>query len=228
VRRSAASSPPAVELLLDTRARRFAQERAHRTYEALIAAAEDAFVEGGYDATGTPDIAARAGVSVGTFYRYFDDKKQVFLEVLRRHLANGYHRILDQLTPERFAGKARRATIAMAIGILLDHVARFPRMHRVFVEMALRDDDVRELRRAFDHAARTRLAELIATISTRRVVPDPEATAWVIHITAVECASAMAGLMGPPGLELGRAKAALGAAIERALFDPEADDADRG
>ena len=212
--------PPALELLLvDARARRFTQERARRTYEALIEAAEQAFLEDGYDASGSPDIAARAGVSVGTFYRYFDDKKQAFLEVCRRHLVVGYQRILEQLTPERFVGQARAATIALAIEVLLDHVARFPRMHRVFVEMALRDPDVRALRRAFDDVSRAKLAQLIAAVATRATVPDPEATAWVIHIAAVECASTVAGLHGPPGIDVGRAKAALGRVIERALFD---------
>lgn len=212
--------PPAIELLLvDQRARNFAQERARRTYEALVEAATLAFVENGYDATGSPDIAARAGVAVGTFYRYFDDKKQAFLEVCRRNLAAGYHRILERLTPERFGGKGRHKTIAEAIDILLEHVSTYPRMHRVFVEMSLRDDDVANLRRAFDDASRWRLTELCELIATREAVPDPEATAWVIYTAAVECASAVAGLHGPPSIEVGRAKAALSRVIERALFD---------
>jgi AcrR family transcriptional regulator len=217
---SPAPAPPAIELLLvDQRARNFAQERARRTYESLVEAATLAFVENGYDATGSPDIASRAGVAVGTFYRYFDDKKQAFLEVCRRNLAAGYNRILERLTPERFVGKARHTTIAEAIDILLEHVSTYPRMHRVFVEMSLRDDDVAQLRRAFDDASRHRLARLCELISTRDAVPDPEATAWVIYIAAVECASSVAGLHGPLAIEVGRAKEALSRVIERALFD---------
>lgn len=215
--------PPSIELLLvDQRARDFAQERARRTYEALVEAARLAFLENGYDATGSPDIAARAGVATGTFYRYFDDKKQAFLEVCRRNLAAGYHRILERLTPERFVGKARRATIGEAIDILLEHVSAHPRMHRVFVEMSLRDDDVARLRRAFDEASHQRLTQLTRLIATREAVPDAEATAWVVYTAAVECASAIAGLHGPPTIEVGRAKEALSRVIERALFDDAA------
>ncbi|MBK9037500.1 MAG: TetR/AcrR family transcriptional regulator [Myxococcales bacterium] len=217
----AASRPAtgaAAAVLADPRAPHFTQERARRTYEALIDAASEAFVSDGYDATGTPDIARRARVSVGTFYRYFDDKRQVFIEVSRRHLAAGYERILERLTPERFTGKARAATIAAAIDVLCDHVAQFPAMQRVFVEMALRDPEVARQRRAFDELSCGRLTELIAAITPRARVPDPAATAWVLYIAAVECAAALAGLHGPPSVAAPAAKAALSAVLERALF----------
>lgn len=214
------SSPPIEVLLVDQRARTFTQDRARRTYEALVEAAAESFMENGYDATGSPEIAQRAGVAVGTFYRYFDDKKQAFLEVCRRNLALGYHRILERLTPERFGGKARHATITEAIDILLEHVSMYPRMHRVFVEMSLRDEDVSRLRHAFDDASRARLTKLLQLVATRKTVPDPEATAWVIYTAAVECASAVAGLHGPLVIDVARAKEALSRVIERALFDP--------
>src|SRR6188508_2111673 len=110
-------APPSPQelLLVDATTRRFTQERARKTYEALVIAAGEAFHEAGYDATGTPDIAARAGVSVGTFYRYFDDKKQIYLEVTRRYLAEAYHRVMDKLTPGRFAGKDGRAAITETV-----------------------------------------------------------------------------------------------------------------
>lgn len=205
----------------DPRLPAFPQERARRTYEALIAAATKAFAEDGYDATGTPDIARRAEVSVGTFYRYFDDKKQVFVEVSRRHLAAGYARIMDRLTPERFVGKARRATIAEAVDVLVAHSAIFPGMQRVFVEMSLRDPEVAKLRRTFDELSCERLTTLIAAVTSRAVVPDPKATAWVLYTAAVECAAALAGLHGPPPVSAEQAKAALGSVLARALSADE-------
>lgn len=208
-------------LLIDATARRFTQERARRTYEALVAAASDAFLEHGYDATGTPDIAARAGVSVGTFYRYFDDKKQIYLEVTRRHMAALYHQVMDRLTPERFAGKEARATITETVNILFDQVNRHPTMHRVFLEMSLRDDDVMALRRAFDAISHEQLTRLIAAICP--AVADPEATALVVLVAAGECASVIAGIRGPLPIDTARSKAALSSLIHRALFGIEED-----
>lgn len=213
------AAPAAASAFADPRAPHFTQARSRRTYEALIAAATDAFAAEGYDATGSPDIARRARVSVGTFYRYFDDKQQLFLEVSRRHLAAGYERIMTGLTPQRFAGKARHATIAEAIDVLCAHVAQFPAMQRVFVEMALRDPEVARLRRTFDDLGRERLTTLIAAITPRSRVPDPAATAWVVYIAAVECAAALAGLHGPPPVAVPAAKRALATMLDRALFD---------
>lgn len=216
----AAPSPQEL-LLVDATARRFTQERARKTYESLVESAGDCFLERGYDATGTPDIAARAGVSVGTFYRYFEDKKQAYLEVTRRFLAEAYHRVMDRLTPQRFAGMDWRATIAETVDILLEQSTRHPTMHRTFVEMSLRDPDVLELRRAFDKITHERLSALIAAICPRATVPDPEATALVIHVAAVECASVIGGIRGPVPVEPARAKAALSSLLYRALFGLE-------
>ena len=49
----------------------------------LAAAALELFVERGFAATRLEDIAARAGVSKGTLYLYFDSKDALFKEVVR-------------------------------------------------------------------------------------------------------------------------------------------------
>jgi AcrR family transcriptional regulator len=49
----------------------------------LLSAALDIFVERGYSATRLDDVAARAGVSKGTLYLYFDGKQELFEAVVR-------------------------------------------------------------------------------------------------------------------------------------------------
>lgn len=51
--------------------------KAAATRARLLAAARDAFSELGYPETRVADVVARAGTSHGTFYTYFDDKKDV-------------------------------------------------------------------------------------------------------------------------------------------------------
>jgi AcrR family transcriptional regulator len=59
---------------------------ARRNYEKLLAAARDAFAEQGTDAT-LEDIAARAGVGIGTLYRHFPTRpdllEAVYLDEVR-------------------------------------------------------------------------------------------------------------------------------------------------
>lgn len=202
--------------------REFPQERARRTYEALLEAAESEFSSRGYDATQTPDVAAKAGVSVGTFYRYFADKKEIFLEVLKRDLARGRDEVLAGLHPERFVGAARRETIEQALRVLIENSVSTPgaSLQPVYLEMSLRDPDVASLREAFEQTAFERVAELIAAVCSRRHVPDPEATAWVIVTATLQCASRISSRTE---LDPERALAALTEMTYRALFGIDGD-----
>jgi len=49
----------------------------------LIDAARDLFAKKGYHATTVDDITRAAGVAKGTFYLYFDEKREVYYEVVR-------------------------------------------------------------------------------------------------------------------------------------------------
>ncbi len=207
--------------LLDIELRQFTQERARRTYQALIDAAGEVFLDKGFDHTQTPDIAARAKVSVGTFYRYFKDKRAIFLEIVRRHLAQAHRDVLSRLNGASFAGMDHRTAIEGVVRILLQAVQRDAGAHRLFLEMSLRDEEVAALRRAFDVEGRRRLAELIAEVCPIELVADPEATAYVIHTSVVECALHMAGARGPIPVSHERASTALVELITRSLFGIE-------
>jgi AcrR family transcriptional regulator len=206
------------KVLRETREPDFRQDRARRSYLALIDAATELFATEGYDAAGTPEIAERAGVSVGTFYRYFDDKHEIYLEIVRRTLTAAYHETIAHLGPDRFIGRARHETISETIAILFDHVLSQPLLTRSFREMSLRDPQVAEVSRAFEQMAVARLTTLIAAIVPRDIVPDPEATAWVLYASVMETAYGLAGHRGAPPISAERARKALTDFIERAVF----------
>lgn len=62
------------------------QQRSRRKRVALLVAAAVLFEERGFDAVSANEIAIRAGVSTGTFYLYFRNKRQVLLALLVRLL----------------------------------------------------------------------------------------------------------------------------------------------
>ncbi|WP_020105967.1 TetR/AcrR family transcriptional regulator [Nocardia sp. 348MFTsu5.1] len=53
----------------------------------LLDAALQTFIENGYSAVGVAEIVARIGCSHGTFYNYFDNKRDALDAVLERELA---------------------------------------------------------------------------------------------------------------------------------------------
>jgi AcrR family transcriptional regulator len=91
---------------------------ARRNRERIIAAARELFAEQGRDAQ-MDDLAARAGVGVGTVYRHFPTKEAVLAELLRQRFAtfneNAAAALESDAEPfEAFAGLLRANAGLMA------------------------------------------------------------------------------------------------------------------
>src|SRR3954467_1376458 len=56
----------------------------------LLDAALDLFVEKGFAATRSEEVAARAGVSKGTLFLYFPSKEELFKAVVRENLSGRF------------------------------------------------------------------------------------------------------------------------------------------
>jgi AcrR family transcriptional regulator len=67
--------------------RRSNADRAQATREALLAAGRRLFADQGFAATGTPRIAAEAGVTRGALYHHFADKTELFAAVVEAEQA---------------------------------------------------------------------------------------------------------------------------------------------
>lgn len=60
------------------------QKRSLEKYEKILTAAFHLFNERGYYNITTADISKEAGVATGSIYSYFVDKKEIYLEVIKR------------------------------------------------------------------------------------------------------------------------------------------------
>lgn len=63
------------------------QERSRRTLEAILDAGAALILEQGYDQVSTNAIAARAGIAIGSLYRYFPDKRSLLSALVERESA---------------------------------------------------------------------------------------------------------------------------------------------
>jgi AcrR family transcriptional regulator len=83
------------------------QARSAARVELLLDVAEEVFEEVGYDAATTNLVASRAGVPVGTLYRWFPDKAALAEALTDRYLdrlVELYRALLSDLTPEERIG----------------------------------------------------------------------------------------------------------------------------
>jgi AcrR family transcriptional regulator len=88
-------------------------EKGRATRQSLLDAAEEVFGEYSYDRASISEITRRAGVAQGTFYVYFSDKREAFVQLvkdlnhgLRRHIAEAVEGVEDRLEVERIGLRA--------------------------------------------------------------------------------------------------------------------------
>jgi len=123
------------------------QDRSRRTVERILAAAARIFDEDGYAATTTNEIAAMAGVSIGSLYQYFPNKDAILVALGRRHVetvAAGLTDLLGGVEPDADL----RAVVDVVVRFLVDQHAHDD-LHRLVAHEAPRTPElVAELDRA--------------------------------------------------------------------------------
>jgi AcrR family transcriptional regulator len=113
-----------------------ATERGRRTASRLRNAAREVFAEVGYAGARVEDIVARAEVSHGTFYTYFENKAGV-LDALVQEAA----RRLEHVAGGPWDGEEPRAVLERVIGEFLDVYADEAEVLGAWVEAAAVDPD---------------------------------------------------------------------------------------
>jgi len=175
----AAPAPPAP--------REFPQARASATYERIMAAAVELYAERGFQATQTPDIAERAGMSVGGLYRYFSDKHQIFLEVVHRGLEQN-RQAQDRMVA---AVEAEMADGEVDLQSVVEQVVDWtwkalhqssPDLLRTFAAMAYTDRAFSELSNQYDRYEREAISRVLGKLTSRARIPSPIAAARLLDL----------------------------------------------
>lgn len=118
------------------------QDRSIEKKEHILAAGLKLFSEKGYYNTNTKEIAMEAGVSTGTFYAYFTDKRALFIEVFNRY--NGKIReILGAVSMDEYidSGKERDFILHLVETLLQAHNIS-PEFHQEIEAMVYTDEEI--------------------------------------------------------------------------------------
>lgn len=155
------------------------QERGVETKMRILKAGFDSFGLKGLHGTNSREIAAAAGVSIGTFYTYFKDKRELFIELIHTHCGK-IQNVLNDFPVEEHLGRPPRDvvhTLISAIWALHDSV--YPLNQKA---MALRqmDPEIERIIGEQEEAIMQRLLLVLQAAQAKLRVRDMETAAWLV------------------------------------------------
>ncbi len=111
--------------------RRPQQLRSRQTVEAVLDAVIRILKREGFDAITTNRIAEVAGVSIGSVYQYFNDKRSIFIALHSRHVSE-IDRLVETKLVEHAAAPLDQLVRAMVEAIVEAHAAD-PELHELLM-----------------------------------------------------------------------------------------------
>jgi AcrR family transcriptional regulator len=177
------------------------QRRARQTVEAILDAVARVLKRDGVDAVTTNRIAEVAGVSIGSVYQYFPDKRAIFVALHRRHLEQ-IDRMVETKLIEQAASPLDLLVRAM-VEAMIDAHANDPELYELLLtEVPHRAEGTRDFAVRLHGAFRLAIEARAHEFKTRR---DLDLVVFVVtHM--VEALSHGAVLRRPPRLSLATAK----------------------
>jgi AcrR family transcriptional regulator len=158
------------------------QERSRERRSRIMETARALFAKKGMNGTSSNEIARKADVSIGTFYSYFENKKTLFLEILKDHLDNFVTGIYTLQTDETVPLKDNiRSHITKAFLVFDIH----PTFHKEALVLKFSDPDVKKLFDEVEQKQMILLRSLLEPYCKNRNPESLQAVSKVIH-SAVE------------------------------------------
>lgn len=104
------------------------QRRSRETIDAIFEAAIQVLLANGFDKTTTIQIAERAGVSIGSLYQYFPNKRALLAAIVRRHVGA----VVDATIAacKSMHGQTIEAMCATMMAVFVDEKTRRPDISR--------------------------------------------------------------------------------------------------
>jgi AcrR family transcriptional regulator len=145
------------------------------THDRLVDAAWDVFVKQPYDNVRIAEVAARANVSTGSFYSYFESKEALFREVSLRALDEMYS--YDRRDPDNTQRNPVR-DIAYGVRQYYLVIYRLRIVAQSIEQVHVLDDEVRVTRRGTLMRGAKRVERLISRLQAEGIC-DPSVDPWL-------------------------------------------------
>src|SRR5579859_1026527 len=133
------------------------------TRERLVTAAAKLFNTVGYHGTDSNRIAEAAGYSPGTFYKHFQDKRDIFLAAYEKWVVSEWEAVEVELFGENSPETVARRLVLLTV----DVHTRWRGLRASLLELAFTDAEVRRFYRSQRKRQLDLMAKLRARLGTR-------------------------------------------------------------
>jgi len=163
------------------------QERSRRTLEKLLTATVQVLEQHGLEGATIPRIAERAGVSVGSVYRRFEDKDALFKAAFLALVEQSGAANRKNLTPAVFAGMTLEAITRALIHAMVRQFRMHPGLLKALEDFLEHHPDVVFRERVLGLIAENygRIAGVLLLCRDRMTHANPERAALFAILTAV-------------------------------------------
>lgn len=159
------------------------QKRSIETKNRILVAAKDQFAAKGFHGTNAKEIASAAGVSVGSFYSYFKDKKELFMEIFREHIEET---VVGILNGHRADPENRKESVYRLIKAMLNAHDPYPEFHREVLAMRYSDPEVEAAFTEMHQHSLAHVERFIGQFSEKLRIDDTKTAARIISAAVEE------------------------------------------
>jgi AcrR family transcriptional regulator len=156
------------------------QSRGIRTKEKILSVGRDIIPVRGYYEVTADEIARAAGLSVGTFYAYFTDKRQLFLTIVDDYITEARAVVMDGVRTFSLSGRADLPSLIMkSVRLLRRAHGQSPALMKEVLKLSYIDDEVKARLSSMDEQVESLLRE--ALVSTGIEPAKAAAAAFVAY-----------------------------------------------
>lgn len=162
------------------------QDRADVTRNDILEAALEVFSEKGYSGANTKNIAAAAGVATGSVYRYFKNKKIIFVEVINMLQGRMSFDIFAKAQTMLDEGGSFREVLRMLAVYSVESHRNNRMFFREVMALEATDEEISAIGKDRDRRIRQNLVDFLGTQKQHLNVDDLEAAAELVHLVVEE------------------------------------------
>jgi len=161
------------------------QQRGIETKEKIVTAAMELFAEKGYHKTNAMEIAAKAETATGTFYSYFNNKKEVFIEIIIRVFKDIAENVLLKIELKTNKSRAEnynemKDILHFIVNNILQAYRINNRLFKEILAMVLLDNEIEKIRVKEEKKVINLIVLLLQTYKNSLRTTDIEAAAVIL------------------------------------------------